>query len=335
MSKSEGTGVAPGEVVKDSGAEILRLWVAASDYQEDVRASDEILQRVGDAYRKIRNTARFALGNLAGFEPQRDYVAQGELLELDRWALAELESVVERALAAYEAYEFHTVYHTLYNFCTVTLSARYFDIIKDRLYTAAPHAHARRSAQTALYEIADALARLLAPILVFTADEIWENLPPVVAGAGDAAVGRVPSVHLADFPVVVGARDEGLRADWAQLFEVRDEVLRALEAARMEKLIGSGLEARVEIIARDPIYSLLARYSAELRYIFIVSQVGVMKTEDASAPQVRVHIARADGQKCERCWNYSVRVGEFTRYPTVCERCIEALAEIEAEGATQ
>ncbi|PYS89408.1 MAG: isoleucine--tRNA ligase [Acidobacteria bacterium] len=334
MSKSEGTGVAPLEVIKQSGAEILRLWVASSNYQEDVRASDEILQRVGDAYRKIRNTARFALGNLAGFDPTRDYVPQSELLEIDAWALAELDAVVERALAAYRAYEFHTVYHTLYNFCTVTLSARYFDIIKDRLYTAAPHAHARRSAQTALYEIADALARLLAPVLVFTADEIWENLPPLVAGNGDVPVGRVPSVHLADFPVVVGERDESLRARWAQVYEVRDEVLRALEAARVSKLIGSGLEARVEIIARDPVYSLLAQYGEELRYIFIVSQVGVMKTENADAPQVRVTVARADGQKCERCWNYSVRVGEFTRYPTVCERCIEALAEIEAEGET-
>jgi isoleucyl-tRNA synthetase len=336
MSKSEGTGLSPNEVVKQSGAEIVRLWVASADYTEDVRCSEEILQRVGDAYRKIRNTARFALGNLAGFDPERDYVAEGELLEIDAWALAELDAVIERALDAYRAYEFHTVYHTLYHFCTVTLSARYFDIIKDRLYTSAPRAHARRSAQTALYEIADALARLLAPILVFTADEIWENLPPVVGGASDAAVGRVPSVHLADFPVIrVGRREEKLRARWAQLFEVRDEVLRALEAARVAKLIGSGLDARVELIAREPAYSLLAAYgSEELRYAFIVSQVGVMKTDDEAAPLVRVTVARADGQKCERCWNYSTRVGEFNRYPTVCERCIEALAEIEMEGAT-
>ncbi len=335
MSKSEGTGISPNEVVKDSGAEILRLWVAASDYQEDVRASDEILQRVADAYRKLRNTARFALGNLAGFDPARDLVPQNELPEIDRWALAELDAVIERALAGYKAYEFHTVYHALYNFCTVTLSARYFDIIKDRLYTAAPRSHSRRSAQTALYEIADALARLLAPILVFTADEIWENLPPVVAGHGDAQVGRLPSVHLADFPVVIsGRRDEELRARWAGLFDVRDEVLRALEEARVAKLIGSGLEARVEIIAREPVYSLLAEYKAEeLRFVFIVSQVGVMKTDDASAPPLRIMVARADGQKCERCWNYSTEVGKFNRYPTVCERCIAALGEIEAEGA--
>ena len=333
MHKSAGNAVAPEEVIKEAGAEVLRLWVASTDYMEDVRCSAEILQRVGDAYRKMRNTARFALGTLAGFDPERDYVARGELLEIDRWALAELDAVVERALAAYKAYEFHTVYHALYHFCTVTLSARYFDIIKDRLYTAAPRAHARRSAQTALYEIADALARLLAPILAFTADEIWENLPPVVAGNGDAAVGRVPSVHMADFPVVFGERDAELSARWAQLFEVRDEVLRALEEARVAKLIGSGLEARVQITARDPVYSVLAEYTAEeLRYVFIVSQVGVTKTDDAEAPPVRVTVARADGQKCERCWNYSTRVGEFTRYPTVCERCIEALAEIEAEG---
>ncbi|HEX8069867.1 MAG TPA: isoleucine--tRNA ligase [Pyrinomonadaceae bacterium] len=332
MHKSAGNAVAPDEVLKESGAEILRLWAASTDYTEDVRASAEILARVGDGYRKLRNTARFALGNLAGFDPQRDYVARAELPEIDRWALAELDAVVERALAAYRDYEFHTVYHTLYQFCTVTLSARYFDIIKDRLYTSAPKAHARRAAQTVLYEIADALARLLAPILVFTADEIWENLPPIVAGAGDAAVGRVASVHLADFPVIVGARDADLRARWAELFAVRDEVLRALEEARVAKLIGSGLDARVEIIARDPVYSLLADYGEELRYVFIVSQIGVVKTGDENAPAVRVTVARADGQKCERCWNYSTQVGAFNRYPTACERCVVALAEIEAEG---
>jgi isoleucyl-tRNA synthetase len=333
MHKSAGNAVAPDEVIKQSGAEILRLWTASTDYMEDVRCSDEILQRVGDAYRKLRNTARFALGNLAGFDPQRDYVSHGELPEIDRWALAELDAVIERALVAYRAYEFHTVYHALYHFSTVTLSARYFDIIKDRLYTSAPRAHARRAAQTVLYEIADALARLLAPILVFTADEIWENLPPVVAGAGDASVGRVPSVHLATFPVRIGERDAELRARWAQLFEVRDEVLRALEEARTAKLIGSGLDARVEIAAREPVHSLLASYGDELRYVFIVSQVGVMKTEDEHAPAVRVTVARAEGQKCERCWNYSTHVGTFNRYPTVCERCVVALAEIEAEGA--
>jgi isoleucyl-tRNA synthetase len=327
MSKSEGTGISPNEVVKDSGAEILRLWVASSDYQEDVRCSDEILQRAQDAYRKMRNTARFALGNLYGFDPARDTVQPSRLQEIDRWALAELDSVIERALAAYESYEFHAAYQAVYQFCTVTLSARYFDIIKDRLYTAAPKSEARRSAQTALYEITDALARLLSPVLVFTADEIWENLP-----AAGGSTERPVSVHLAGFPLASARRDEELAARWAQIFETRDVALRALEEARTAKQIGSGLEARVEVTAKDPIFTTLMSYQSELRYAFIVSQVDVRKTDDAQSPDIAVRVFKASGQKCERCWNYSERVGDFARYPTVCERCVEALAEIEAEG---
>jgi isoleucyl-tRNA synthetase len=327
MHKSAGNSVSPNDVIKGSGAEIIRLWCASSDYHEDMRCSDEILQRVSDGYRKMRNTARFALGNLDGFDPARDSMNAKELLEIDRWALAELDAVTERVRAAYEAYEFHTVYHALYHFCTVTLSARYFDIIKDRLYTAAPRSHARRSAQTALHRIADALARLLAPVLVFTADEIWENIP---RAEGDAEK-SFGSVHLAEFPAPVGSRDPELAARWSQLFEVRDVVLRALEDARNAKLIGSGLEAHIEIAAPDPLYTLLAEYEDQLRYTFIVSQVTLVKTVEANAP-VGVKVERAGGEKCERCWNYSARVGESARYPTACERCVEALAEMEREG---
>jgi isoleucyl-tRNA synthetase len=339
MHKSAGNAVSPDEFVKTSGADILRVWCASSNYQEDMRCSPEILARASDAYRKIRNTARFALGNLDGFDPVRDRMAQGELFEIDRWALAELDAVVERALAAYEAYDFHAAYQTLYNFCTVALSARYFDIIKDRLYTSAPRSHARRAAQTALYEITDALARLSSPLLVFTADEIWENLPApayqVITG-GDGAPSepeRATSVHLASFPVAAGARDEELSLRWAQIFEVREVALRALEEARAAKVIGSSLEARVELKLTDPLFTTMAKYQGELRYVFIVSKVGVVKTDDAASPDIEVKVFRAEGKKCERCWNYSERVGEFNRYPTVCERCIEALAEIEAEGA--
>ncbi|MDT7543209.1 MAG: isoleucyl-tRNA synthetase [Acidobacteriota bacterium] len=339
MHKSAGNAVSPDEFVKTSGADILRVWCASSNYQEDMRCSPEILARASDAYRKIRNTARFALGNLDGFDPARDRVAQTELFEIDRWALAELDAVVERALAAYREYDFHAAYQTLYNFCTVALSARYFDIIKDRLYTSAPRAHARRAAQTALYEIADALARLSSPLLVFTADEIWENLPAPsyqVVGGDDATTSespRAPSVHLASFPLAAGTRDEELSLRWAQIFEVREVALRALEEARATKVIGSSLEARVELKLKDPLYTTMTKYQAELRYVFIVSRVGVVKTDDEASPDISVQVFRAEGQKCERCWNYSERVGEFHRYPTVCERCIEALAEIEAEGA--
>src|SRR5205085_6364318 len=253
--------------------------------------SEEILQRVADAYRKIRNTARFALGNLDGFDTARDCVPLSEMREIDRWALAELDVVIARATEAYRNFEYHAVYQALYGFCTVTLSARYFDIIKDRLYTSAPKSHARRSAQTALNYIADALARMLAPVLVFTADEIWENLPEVkngrVAGVGDVkgeGVGNVvdesgavaASVHVAEFPVALSVeRDTALLERWARLFEVRDVVLRALEEARTSKLIGSSLEAHVRLEAKRKSYELLEQYREELRYVFIVSQVSL------------------------------------------------------------
>ena len=316
MHKSTGNAVSPDEVIPHLGAEVLRLWCVSSDYMEDLRCSDEILQRVAEGYRKLRNTARYALGNLDGFDMARDAVADEELLEIDRWALSELDVVISKVRKAYEAYEFHLVYQALYEFCTVTLSARYFDILKDRLYTFAPRNPTRRSAQTTLFRIADSLARMLATILVFTADEIWENLP----GA------RAASVHLAELPSASGERDEKLAARWNQLFEIRDKVLGALEEARVAKTIGSSLEAAVEIKAAGRTFELLESYRDDLRYLFIVSQVSLTGTE---AGEVGVSVRRADGQKCERCWNYSTRVGESARYPTVCERCVAALEEIE------
>ena len=324
MHKSAGNAVAPDEVIKESGAETLRLWCASTNYFDDMRCSPEILQRVTDAYRKLRNTARFALGNLYGFDPERDSVPAEELLEIDRWALAELDAVIAKVRQAYETYEFHMVYHTLYNFSTVTLSARYFDIIKDRLYTFAPRNQARRSAQTALYRIADALARMLSPILAFTADEIWENLP-----TSDQQ--RAVSVHLTTLPDTGGFGDNELLSTWTQLFEIREDVLRSLEEARVAKQIGSSLEARVEISAAGNAYKLLERHHDDLRYIFIVSHVDVLDSgEGASGVSIKVYPAA--GIKCERCWNYSTRVGESSRYPTVCERCVAALEEIEREG---
>jgi len=321
MSKSQGTGISPNEVVKESGADILRLWVASSDYHEDVRCSEEILERTVDSYRKIRNTARYALGNLSGFDGVKDAVAEDELLEIDRWVLAELDGVISNVRRAFETYEFHMATRAIYGFCTVTLSARYFDIIKDRLYTAAPRSLARRSAQTALHRIAEALAVMLSPVLVFTADEIWENLP-----LGD----RPASVHMSLLPQASGETDAALLQNWHTLFEIRDRVLQSLEEARIAKQIGSSLEARVEITAGSENYELLLRYQDQLRYIFIVSQVELVRSDDGAALLVKVQ--PAEGKKCERCWNYSTRVGESVRYPEVCERCAGALVEIEAEG---
>jgi isoleucyl-tRNA synthetase len=319
LSKSAGTAVSPNEVVNESGAEILRLWAAAVDFTEDVRCSDEILKGMVEAYRKLRNTARYALGNLDGFNPSVDSVDASEMFEFDRWALNELNAVTEKCVDAYKEYDFQTVYHTLYNFATVTLSARYFDIIKDRLYTAAPKSLARRSAQTALYKVADSLARLLAVILAFTADEIWENIP-----RGETEEAKIPSVHIAEFPKVENERDIELEARWEKLFSVRDEVLKSLEEARNAKLIGSSLEAKVVLTATDETFDLLSRYADDLRYIFIVSQVELSKGD-----ALKTEVKRADGNKCERCWNYSTQVGISERYPMVCDRCLEALAEIE------
>ncbi len=313
QSKSIGNVTAPKEIIDGSGADVLRLWAAAVDYTEDVRCSDEILSRVVDAYRKFRNTLRYALGNLDGFDPATDTVGNNTMQEIDLWALAGLNEVTEKVLSAYEAYDFQAAYNAIYNFCTVTLSARYFDIIKDRLYILAPKSEARRSAQTALYQITDTLCRLMAPMLAFTSDEAWENLP------GQS----VASVHIAEFPRVADADNAGLMTKWERIFGIRDEVLKALEAARNDKRIGSSLEAKVILTTDAETTRMLLDYYEQLRYIFIVSQVEVHEGDGFA-----VTIEEAEGEKCERCWNFSTRVGEFTKYPTVCERCADALDEI-------
>ncbi len=323
QSKSLGNVTAPHEIIDRSGAEILRLWAAAVDYTEDVRCSDEILSRVVDAYRKFRNTLRYALGNLADFDPSVDAIPENEMLEIDRWALENLNSVTVKVLKSYERYDFQAAYHALYSFCTVTLSARYFDIIKDRLYILAPKSKERRSAQTTLYKIADTLCRLLSPVLVFTSDEAWENLPK--QGVASVHIAEFPSRNAGTLPASDGDEQAGsLCSNWERLFAIRDEVLKALEEARAAKTIGSSLEAKVVLTADKDTTRFLLNYYEDLRYIFIVSQVEVHEGES-----MKVEIQKADGAKCERCWNYSVRVGEFEKYPTVCERCVEALREIE------
>lgn len=318
MHKSTGNAISPNEVVGKSGAETLRLWAAAVEYTEDMRCSDEILQRITDAYRKFRNTLRYALGNLDGFNPETEKVSMQEMLEIDRWALADLDKATEKVLEGYENFDFQTVYQTLYGFCTITLSARYFDIIKDRLYIFAPNSPERRSAQTALYEIADKLCRLLSPILAFTADEAFENLPNQ----------KLESVHLAEFPKVSARDNSQLLSDWERIFSIRDEVLKRLEEARNEKQIGSSLEAKVILTADRETTRFLLPFYEDLRYIFIVSQVEVHEGDAQN-----VEIQKADGAKCERCWNYSTRVGESEKYPTVCERCAGALTQIEKSAA--
>jgi isoleucyl-tRNA synthetase len=325
MSKSIGNVVAPKEVIDRYGAEILRLWVSASDYQDDVRISDNILSQLSDAYRRIRNTSRFLLGNLYDFNPEKDALPAAELQEIDRFMLHKLQLLIEKARRAYEGYEFHTIYHGLYNFCTVDLSALYLDILKDRLYSSPARSAARRSAQTVLFSVLDALARLMAPILPFTAEEIWQHMP---AGAAKPA-----SIHLAGLPQPrAELRDDALAERWEKLLRVRAEVTKALEDARVRKLIGHALDAAVTIAADGELYAELAPYAAELRSVFIVSSAEVRQAavldgafQSAEIPGLSIQVQAAAGQKCARCWVYATTVGENPAHPTLCSRCRAAL----------
>jgi len=322
MSKSVGNVVSPQDLLPKYGAEILRLWVAAEDYTEDIRLSSLILDRLADAYRRIRNTFRFLLGNLSDFDPARDRQPYARLDEVDRFVLDRLARLIDRVRRAYEEYQFHTVFHAVHNFCAVDLSALYLDVIKDRLYTSAPTDPRRRAAQTTCYDIFRALARMMAPILTFTSEEAWRYVP----GA------RAESVHLERFPEVpVEWLDDTLDAEWSRLLEVRREIAKALETARAQGLIGSGLEAAVTIAAApEDLPELLRRQRDLLPTLLIVSQVGFDRPaskpavvhESQEIPGLVIGIDRARGRKCERCWMWTERVGESAVHPGLCERCL-------------
>ncbi len=346
MSKSLGNTIEPLQIIKTHGAEILRLWVASVDFREDVVLSPDILSHLSEAYRKLRNTFRYCLGNLYDFDPKKDLVSGEKLEEIDAWALLRTAELLERAEVAYQEYAFHKVYRAVYDFATVDLSAFYFDILKDRLYTAPARSVRRRAAQSTLFRIADALVRVVAPLLCFTAEEVWSHLPRLTALAErrqsqpPAAAEREGSVHLAKLGAAdalrAGIPDRHLKRmeHWPRLITVRSEVLKALEAARQEKFIGSPLEARVRLAADGDVRPLVEDYRATLPTLFIVSQVelapdGLPGTADSSLAGLKVKIERALGEKCARCWNYSEHVGEDRSYPTVCERCSAALEEIQ------
>jgi isoleucyl-tRNA synthetase len=329
MSKSLGNVVLPTEVCDKWGADLLRLWVASQEYQADVKMSERVMTQLSEAYRKIRNTFRFALGNLSDFDPSRDALPNAQLDEMDRWMLERTAELVKKCCEWYAAYEFHRIYHAIHDFCVVDLSAFYFDVLKDRLYTKAAASESRRSAQTAIWKITSALVRIAAPILVFTSEELWKYLPK--------AQGEPESVHMAVFPdeqslrTVIGSDKI---AAWDLLAKVRAEVLKALEVARNEKKINSGLEAKVLLNADLELKAKLKHYLPVLPGLFIVSQVDFFSAGAGSyrsdlVPSLEVTVQRAEGAKCERCWNYSTHVGENTRYPAICERCSEALVEIE------
>ncbi len=321
MSKSIGNTIEPEKIIKQYGADVLRLWVASVEYTDDVRLSETILKRLSEAYRKLRNTFRYALGNLSDFEPAVDALPASELKEIDQWILVRTADLVERCLEWYDEFAFHKVYHAIYDFATADLSAVYFDVLKDRLYTTAPRSHARRSAQTALYRINYALVRLLAPILSFTCEELW--------GYMRRPSDSPESVHLALYPEPEELT-EGLAADvmertknWGRLIEVRDLVLKSLEQARQEKFIGAPLEASVALTADGDLHALLETYGEELPALFIVSQVSIAKAAEWS-----VTIGRAEGTKCERCWKYTLDAGANPEFPSICATCAEAIKEL-------
>ena len=318
MSKSLGNGVDPVDIAERLGGEIVRLWVASVDFRDDMAASENLMQRCAELYRKLRNTFRFLLGNLGGFDPARDRVAESDLLPLDRYMLARTRDLTEKILAWYEAFEFHRVYQAVNEFAIVDLSSFYLDVLKDRMYTFAPSSQARRSAQTVLWQITEALVRLVAPILSFTADEVWEHLP--------AVAGREISVHLARFPKpeeIFSDNPAKLLEEWKQIFAVRDEALRTLEEARQAKRIGKGLEAALEIAASGDLLALLQRHAAGLKEIINVSAVTVIQGE-----KLNVTALPASGTKCARCWNFMPEVANYGIWQNVCTRCHGALTEM-------
>jgi isoleucyl-tRNA synthetase len=337
MSKSLGNALYPIEICERWGADLLRLWVASVEYQADVKMSERVMTQLSEAYRKIRNTFRFALSNLNDFDPARDALPNDQLEEIDRWMLDRAAELVKRCREWYAGYEFHRVYHAIHDFCVVDLSAFYFDVLKDRLYTKAAKNKSRRSAQTAIWKIASGLVRLAAPVLVFTAEEIWKYLPK--------ASGEPQSVHMTVFPqaedLACGIAKDAAEK-WGRLEQVRSAVLLALEQARAAKVIGGGLEANVHLHAGAEaagLQKLLVERLSFLPTLFIVSQVvvdasaGEAFAQSETLPGLSIKIERADGKKCERCWNYSTHVGENIRYSTVCERCSEALAEVEKDAS--
>ncbi|HEY6769358.1 MAG TPA: isoleucine--tRNA ligase [Candidatus Sulfotelmatobacter sp.] len=329
MSKSRGNDVDPVDIASRLGGEIVRLWVASVDFREDVVGSERLMLKIADDYRTIRNKLfKNVLGNLFDFDPAKDALPFEKMEAIDRYMLQQTWELSRDVRNWYDEFAFHKIYHRVNDFCVVDLSAFYFDVLKDRLYTFAPNSLGRRSAQSAMWRILEAMTRLLAPILSFTCEEVWGFLP--------AVKDRTESVHLATFPDatdLIGAQVEAGNSaeqnDWSVLRTVRNEVLKALEEARARKEIGTGLEAQITIIAPEPIYGALRRHADSLRYLFIVSAAHIAEGSGNGTTALRVEVKKADGTKCDRCWNYSIHVGEDKNYPTVCERCSAVLKELE------
>ena len=328
MSKSKGNSVSPMDIVKKYGAEILRLWVASSDFKSDIKISDDMLKQLSEGYRKIRNTARYILGNISDFDPNTDMVDYKDMLELDRWALMRINEVVKKAIDAYDAYEYHVLYHTVHNFCVVDMSSFYLDIIKDRLYTEQADGLKRRSAQTAMYLILDAVTRLLAPILAYTTEEIWSFMPHLASHDTESVLfNRMPEYNEAYV-------DAAMAEKWDKIIAIRADVLKALEEARAAKVIGQSLAADITIYADETTKAFLEGIQNELATIFIVSRVALKDMADADSKAVagelvKTMVAPAAGEKCERCWIYEDTIGQDSAHPTLCARCAGVVSQME------
>ena len=329
MSKSIGNVIAPEQVIKEYGADILRLWVSSEDYRDEVKVSDEILKQLSDAYRKIRNTIRYMLGNLSDFTPDSDEVAVTDMPEIDRWALSQFEQVKRKVMQAYEDFEFHTVFHTLYHFCTVTMSAFYLDILKDRLYTELDTSRKRRSAQTVLLEILDGMVKLMSPVLTFTAAEVWTFLP--------ADSRREDNTLLLSFPEKKeNYWDPELNRTWSRIQEVRAEITKVLEVARRDKVIGHSLEAEVWLTVQGELGEFVENNWQTLEMVCIVSKLHRAETAEAKSiqsealPDLSILAKASAADKCERCWLRDESVGQQTGHPTICSRCAGVVAQIES-----
>ncbi|MCE5334178.1 MAG: isoleucine--tRNA ligase [Desulfobacteraceae bacterium] len=324
MSKSLGNVIAPEEIIRQYGAEILRLWVSAEDYRDDIRISQDILRRLSEAYRRIRNTCRFLLGNLYDFDPSTDEVAYDQMQEIDRFALFQLQELIAKVKQGYERFEFHRVYQALHNYCVVDLSSFYLDILKDRLYTSPAASLARRSAQTVIHRVLQSLLKLMAPVLSFTAEEAWLQM---VHRPG-------PSVHMESFPEIdAKVQDETLHRRWDKILAIRNEVLRVLEAARRDKVIGHPLDARVRLALPADLAGEFGGEAELFRTVFIVSQVSIEEESALSSPvngvdmpELKIQVETASGEKCERCWVRSEKVGQFADHPLICDRCHTAVS---------
>jgi isoleucyl-tRNA synthetase len=325
MSKSLGNGIDPADVIKEYGADILRLWVASSDYTTDIKISKDLLKQLSEVYRKIRNTARYILGNIHDFKPDTDSVDYSQMHELDKWALYKMTNLIKKVNEAYSTYEFHTMFHAIHNFCVVDMSNFYLDIIKDRLYTSKADSKDRRAAQTVMYEILQSLVRMLTPVLAFTTEEIWQFMP-------HRASDDIESVQLNSWPEINEKYlDAELAQKWDKILALRSDVSKVLETARVNKTIGHSLNAKVTIFADGEDYEFVKSIENDLVTIFIISDVSVKNLSEAPAgaqkgeeiPNIKVTAEQATGDKCERCWMYSEYVGKDEKHPTLCKRCAD------------